>query len=440
MKEKLTNNLGLKALSVALAIFAWFMVVDVVNPLVESSVEVPIEMINEDILRKANLTYEVVGKKTVTVTYESRTRDRYRITSGDFYAYADLANLYDVTGSIPVTVEINSREIRGMIEGTPVAKPGVVRIQTEELQRKKFDVVPHISGEVEEGYAIGDAHIRPQQVYVTGPVSVVGQISSIGVEIDMTGANADLTGNAKVALYDANGNQQPDLMSEVSLSRSEVQYQVGVLRVKTLGLDFQIMGEVAEGYRFTGVDSDIKSVPVEGMKSVLASVSTLVVPGELLNIEGATSDVTVEVDLAELLPDNISMTRDAVTTAAITLRVEPLEQRIVTFATNGLQLTGASDEFDYEFQEERANVRIRGLKEDLDSLGPGAITGRIDVTGLGEGPASVELQADLPEGFERVGTDRVQIHITRKGAAEPGETEESVEEEESETTEEAIQP
>ena len=63
MKEKLTNNLGLKALSVALAIFAWFMVVDVVNPLVESSVEVPIEIINEDILRKANLTYEVVGKK-----------------------------------------------------------------------------------------------------------------------------------------------------------------------------------------------------------------------------------------------------------------------------------------------------------------------------------------------------------------------------------------
>ena len=84
MKEKLTNNLGLKFLSIALAIIGWFMVVDVVNPLVEGTVEVPVEMINEDILTKADLTYEVVGKKSVTVTYQVRSRDRYRIKSSDF--------------------------------------------------------------------------------------------------------------------------------------------------------------------------------------------------------------------------------------------------------------------------------------------------------------------------------------------------------------------
>ena len=65
MKEKLTNNLGLKFLSIGLAIFAWFMVVNVVNPLVVDSEEVPVEMINEDILSRANLTYEIIGKKTV---------------------------------------------------------------------------------------------------------------------------------------------------------------------------------------------------------------------------------------------------------------------------------------------------------------------------------------------------------------------------------------
>ena len=51
MKEKLTNNLGLKLLSVGLAVFAWFMVVNVVKPLVEASAEVPVEIINEDILQ-----------------------------------------------------------------------------------------------------------------------------------------------------------------------------------------------------------------------------------------------------------------------------------------------------------------------------------------------------------------------------------------------------
>ena len=422
MRKKLTNNLGLKALSMALAIFAWFMVVDVVNPLVETSLEVPVEIINEEILSRANLTYEVVGKKTVSVTYAVRSRDRFRITAGDFYAYADLADLYDVTGSIPVNVEV-SREIRGMIDGTVGTKPGVVRIQTEELQRKNFDVIPHIRGETEEGYDVGDVTVRPKYIYVTGPVSVVGQISSVGVEIDMSGANADVAGTAKIALYDANGNQQPDLMDEVTLSRTEADYQASVLRVKTLGLDFQIAGQVARGYRFTGVDSDIKSVPVEGLKSVLASVSTLVIPGELLNIEGATKDVTVEVDLAALLPDNINMTKDAPATATITLRVEALEQRELVFDTAGLQLTGASDDFDYNFVSDKVSVQIQGLSEDLDSLGPGTVSGRVNVSGLEEGPAFVTVEADLPEGFEWVGSDRVEIHVTRKGPAGPHESE-----------------
>ena len=109
MKRKLTNNLGLKLLSIGLAIAAWLMVVNVVNPLVVDSEEVPVEMVNEDILSKANLTYELIGKKTVTVTYEVRTRDRYKVSAKDFYAYADLANLYDVTGAIPVNVEVINR-------------------------------------------------------------------------------------------------------------------------------------------------------------------------------------------------------------------------------------------------------------------------------------------------------------------------------------------
>ncbi len=435
MKEKLTNNLGLKFLSIALAIIGWFMVVDVVNPLVESTVEVPVEMINEDILTKADLTYEVVGKKSVTVTYQVRSRDRYRIKSSDFYAFADLANLYDVTGSIPVNVEIANREIRAIIEGAPETKPGVVRIQTEELQRKRFDIIPRISGEVEEGYAIGSIKVRPEQIYVTGPVSVVGQISSVGVEIDMSGAGGDVSGGTGIMLYDANGNQQPDLMDEVSLSRSEAEYQVNVLKVKTLGLDFQITGEVATGYRFTGVDSDIRSVPVEGLKSVLASVSTLVIPGELLNIQGATADVTVEVDLAKLLPDNISITKDAPSIATITMRVEPLVQRTLTFDTDGLELLGASEELEYQFLTDKANVRIQGLAEDLDSIGPGSISGRVDVTGLEEGTAAVEIQADLPEGFEWVGSDRIQLSITRKGEEGPGSPDgDEIAAEESETT------
>ena len=428
MKEKLTNNLGLKILSIGLAIFAWFMVVNVVNPLVVDTEEVPVEMINEDILSRANLTYELVGKKTVTVTYEVRTRDRYRVSASDFYAYADLANLYDVTGSIPVTVEVTNRDARGLIEGAVTVKPGVVRIQTEELQRKRFDVVPHVTGEAAEGYAIGNVMVRPEYVYVTGPISVVGQINSVGVEVEVPGIESDVSGSSRVILYDANGNELVGLEDKVTLSRGEVDYQVSVLRVKNLSLDFQVSGEVADGYRFTGVDSDVRTISVEGMKSALASLSTIMVPGELLNISGATQDVTVEVDLNELLPDNVSMAAASATSAMITLRVEKLEERGFSLNTRGLQLAGVSEEYEYEFEEDQVTVWIRGLSEDLDRLDPSSLVGLVDVSMLGAGDMDVDVEMELTEGFELMRSDPLQLHITLIGGEEePGEGGESAE-------------
>lgn len=428
MKEKLTNNLGLKILSIGLAIFAWFMVVNVVNPLVVDTEEVPVEMINEDILSRANLTYELVGKKTVTVTYEVRTRDRYRVSASDFYAYADLANLYDVTGSIPVTVEVTNRDARGLIEGAVTVKPGVVRIQTEELQRKRFDVVPHVTGEAAEGYAIGNVMVRPEYVYVTGPISVVGQINSVGVEVEVPGIESDVSGSSRVILYDANGNELVGLEDKVTLSRGEVDYQVSVLRVKNLSLDFQVSGEVADGYRFTGVDSDVRTISVEGMKSALASLSTIMVPGELLNISGATQDVTVEVDLNELLPDNVSMAAASATSAMITLRVEKLEERGFSLNTRGLQLAGVSEEYEYEFEEDQVTVWIRGLSEDLDRLDPSSLVGLVDVSMLGAGDVDVDVEMELTEGFELMRSDPLQLRVTPIGGEEePGEEGESAE-------------
>lgn len=69
MKEKLINNLGLKILSCFLAFFMWLIVVNVSNPEVTGSKEVPLEIVNEQVLTKAGRTYELGGKDTVTVYF-----------------------------------------------------------------------------------------------------------------------------------------------------------------------------------------------------------------------------------------------------------------------------------------------------------------------------------------------------------------------------------
>jgi len=218
MKERLTNNLGYKVLSIVLAVIMWLIMVNVSNPIVQDTREVPIEVLNESVLESSGLTYELVGKKTVTVSYDVRIRDQYKIASSDFYASADLAELYDVTGAIPVTVEVANREVKAMIEGTPSTKPGVVRIQTEPLQQKKFTLYTHVTGKPQEGFATGAIATNPEYVYATGAESDIGKINSLGIVVNVEGAYSDMTGSAAVKFYDSNGNVTGMMCVDISMN------------------------------------------------------------------------------------------------------------------------------------------------------------------------------------------------------------------------------
>ena len=76
MGKKLTNNLKLKILSVFLAFFVWLAVTNISNPDVTATKEVPLEVLNEDVLSANGKTYELLdNRSTVTVAYKVRTLD-----------------------------------------------------------------------------------------------------------------------------------------------------------------------------------------------------------------------------------------------------------------------------------------------------------------------------------------------------------------------------
>lgn len=411
MKERLTNNLGLKVLAIFLAFFVWLIVSNVSNPLVTRSKEVPLEILNEWILSDNNMTYQVIGKNTVTVSYEVNTLDEHKISPGDFRAYADISELFDVTGSIPVKVEVVNNKT--LIKGDPNTRPGVIRIKTDVIQKKRFDLQTHINGIPEDGYALGMVSMLPDYVHVTAASSVIGAINTVGIEIDVEGKSADFTGKAVPAFYDGNGNKL-NLEDNVSLDTAEISYQVPILKVKNLGLDFQVGGTVAPGYRFTGVDCDIKSVSVEGMKSTLASLNRLTVPTELLDIGGATKDVVVKVDLSELLPEGVTLARTDTVTATITLKVEPLVTKGFKISSEDILLTGASKDYDYRIGTELLQVNIQGLEDDLDALKEKELKPTVDVTGLGPGDYPGVIQLELGEGFRMVNHESFEISIALK--------------------------
>ena len=409
MKERLKSNLGLKILSVFLAFFVWLLVVNVSDPKQSGERSVQLEIINEDALTDAGLTYELVERSTVTIDYTVHMRNSSQIQPGDFRAYIDLADC-NVLGAVPVRLEVLNH--KDMVTNVR-ANPSVVHVETEPLQRKEFDLRMELKGKAADGYEVNSYTLASKKVWVKGPESLVGQITAVGVEVDIEGAEGDLTGVASPIFYGANGNPL-NLGEKVSVNQTEVNYTVQILKVRQLTLDFEVGGNVADGYRFTGIECDAKTISVVGLRSQLASITSITIPSEALSVEGLMAGKVVTVDVSQFLPEGVRMVTDnGDTTIHIRLDVERLSSRIYSIDKNDIVLTGKREGYDYTFIPDIMEVTVQGLEEDLDSLDSAAIKASTDVSQLEAGvhEAAISFEA-LEHGYEIFDYTRMSLTVT----------------------------
>lgn len=397
MKEKQNRRWRLKLLSILSAFIVWLAVVNAADPVQTQTIEIPVEIINDEVLTAHDLTYEIVGKKTSTVSYEVKMTNASRIRPSDFRAYADMKDLWSVTGAIPIKVEVLSHS--QYLESSPVSRTGTIKIETEPLQTKAFTLTRKLNGELAEGSVEGQVTLAPASITVEGPESLIGQISSVGVEIDVDGASSDLEGKTEPRFYDANGNKI-ELNNRVTYDVEEVSYYMTVLRVKNLALDFQVSGQPAPGYRFTGVECDLTSVPVMGLRSALASLQTVTISGDILNLSGARGNVVRKVNMDVFMPTGVSIAGMESHEIEVMLLVEPLEEREFVVELTDDCMTGRQDGYVYTSQDATVTIRLRALPEELDSLRITSDDIVLDVSRLGEGEHRIEPQLVLDAAYE----------------------------------------
>lgn len=327
MKGRLNQNLGLKAISLVAAFIIWLLVVNISQPEITAYQTLDIEVENADKLTSADKTY-TMDTRTVRVSYHVRSPQRSSVTADDFRAYVNLAD-YSITGAVPVYVDVDE-SVQGLISDVTL-NPMVIHVDTEDIQRKRFDITTSTTGRTMEGYMAGEISVSPDYVYVIGPVSEVGQISEVGIEVNVAEANSALSGKAPVAFYDANGNEI-SVDDRISLSQTEISYELPVYRIKSLSVVANADGTPAEGYMLESVDSSPSFVDVYGDEETLSKYSSITIPEEELSISGATTTVTRSLDITPYLPEGLRLAQPGTeVTIAARIRRQP-------------QMTAATDE------------------------------------------------------------------------------------------------
>ena len=390
-----TNNLVLKISSLAVAFLVWIIVVNVSNPIVTRNISVPLNVVNANIITDAGKTYSLMGANSVTVSYEVRSRDQSRISASDFNASIDLGDMYDITGAVPIAVEVVNN--KDLIIGAVASKPSIVRVSIEDLQRKEFTLTTKITGTPSDGFSVGEVKLDKTNVVVTGPVSVIGQISQIGVEIDVSGLDSNESGRAELKYFDANGNAFVISDNRVSKSFDNVGYSLVMLNGRTLALNFDVGGTAAQGYKFTGAESTTKSIQVRGQPEVLEGLDSITVPASALSVEGATGDVNVTVDIKNFLPANVTAVGD--TKVNVTLKVEALDKKSLTLTVNDLNIVGAKPGAATNIVPEKITVVVSGLSANLESVTNADLKATLDVSEMNSGSNTGSLKFEPATGL-----------------------------------------
>lgn len=303
--------------------------------------------------------------------------------------------MYDITGAVPIAVEVVNN--KDLIIGAVASKPSIVRVSIEDLQRKEFTLTTKITGTPSDGFSVGEVKLDKTNVVVTGPVSVIGQISQIGVEIDVSGLDSNESGRAELKYFDANGNAFVISDNRVSKSFDNVGYSLVMLNGRTLALNFDVGGTAAQGYKFTGAESTTKSIQVRGQPEVLEGLDSITVPASALSVEGATGDVNITVDIKNFLPANVTAVGD--TKVNVTLKVEALDKKSLTLTVNDLNIVGAKPGAATNIVPEKITVVVSGLSANLESVTNADLKATLDVSEMNAGSNTGSLKFEPATGL-----------------------------------------
>lgn len=176
MKNKITKNWGLKIASFLCAAGLWLVVTNINDPVVSFRVsDVPVTIRNANLITDKGQVYEVLdGTDMIDVVTISAPRSIIdTLDKSNVVAVADVKDLTSVD-TIPIKLSINKYNdkldgIKGNIDS--------VRLSVEEKQTRSLPLRPSTIGEVRDGYMIGDVTADQNLLRISGPQSVISQVS-----------------------------------------------------------------------------------------------------------------------------------------------------------------------------------------------------------------------------------------------------------------------
>lgn len=412
MKDKLTHNWGLKLASIVFSFVLWVIVTNINDPVIQYKINnVPVKFIHTDVVTSQGKVYEVLDESDVIDQVVITAARSIVDALGDQNVVA-IADFNDLTMQDTINIRLSTNKYNEKLESIKGSEEEV-KLKIENKKTISLAVKSSASGEVSEGYLLGDITTDRNLVKVSGPESVISTISRAGVDVTVTDFTSNISTDADIHLYDIDGNEVDRNL--VTMNISSVKVNVDILQTKRIPLVYHVSGEPAEGYRMTGlVEGSTQTVLVAAKPSSLSGVQSINIPEEALNVTGQTENMMALIDVAEYLPSTISLADPNQGLVTVTVYIEPEIMKGISIPASNITITNVPEGYSAQLADEEAEytVILHGLQEDVDSVDAQMLTAVIDVNALVEAENLAEFEAGKYQAEVRIGIDETKVRIS----------------------------
>ena len=380
-KRKLTDNLSLKIMSVAIAIVVWLIVVNIDNPVGTNYYTITdVELINKeyvessDTIGKMCMPEENQDSVKVAITASKKVRDRIRLS--DITAVADLQQAVSLDTDpvmVPITVTCSAA---GVLPSDIKVTPQNLTVNLDEKETQEF-VVNVSKGDTKPGkdYEVGSLTASPEKIRITGPKTLVNKIDKVNATIALDGNTEDYTQEVNLTIYDK--NQETLSESEMNSLRIENNAKVVVTaklwKIRTgVKIAAGYIGTPASGYQVGSVKTVPDTISVagntEGLESLSENDNVITIPADRIDISGESKDVERKISLKNLLPDNVKLTSDSSEDVWVTVSILPVGSQEFNLPTKNIEVKNKPDNLQVTFETAQIALRIKSESEDLEDL------------------------------------------------------------------------
>lgn len=387
----------------------WLYISNVENPTVTTKVtDVPIEILNADVLSQYKLSMTPGQTFKVTLSIEGSASDVYRAKSEQFKLVVDLSPYALKKGDNNLPVEVRQSPNNVNVRKTPEMLK--VNIILDDLIEKSVPIKIDVDTKTKQGYYVSPAVPNQANAIVSGPAQLVNMVN----EVVARGDAKDVAKDTELTLPLIAVDQAGRTVKDVDIKPSSINVVIPVRRSKIVDVNIKTTGQVGNSLALKSIEANPSKIEITGDDSALKNISSIdTEPIDLSKIT-ANKDFVAKLEI----PDNVRILSgsDTVSIKVATDKAAVTEELPQQDVQSKIQVKGLKEGFNATLEVDTLTVTIKGKSEVLKLIKESDIISEIDLTNLQEGDNEVSPKVTVKEGASLIKftPEKIKVKITKK--------------------------